>query len=199
MQPFTIFAEGKSDTKFIADYLKTIFGLDPGNVAFVPLGSWSGYKTEGKPTAAIRQAHDSGKRIILIADADNNFEDRQKEVLSDFDRFKIPVALFLFPNHQQPGNLEDLLTDIAVRRDLMACFFEYEKCVAQYRKKLGHARIYAYLDMLLSDRPKQEREKLLKAEHRDYTIEQHWNLHHHALQSFKTFLSSLLSLPSAGE
>ena len=188
MPEFRIFTESKADVKFISGYIIEHFGVGLTANDFDTLDSWSGYKAGGKLEDSIQQNHDNGKQTILILDADNDFLGRRAEVTRDFQGYNIPIHLFLFPHDDVNGNLENLLTEIAVERKLIECFLSYEDCVRDYNLPLGKARIYSYLDTLLPPDAKTSRNDLRKEENRDYLNTAHWNLHHGYLTPLHTFL-----------
>jgi hypothetical protein len=189
MEGFRIFTESKTDIKFLKDYIEEVFGESLSDSDFDPLGSWSGYKKGGSLINSIRQNNDDKKISILILDANSDFKSREREIIQDFKSYQIPVKLFLFPNHTSNGNLETLLTEIAVDRKIMECFLEYEKCVHGHPKPLNDSRIYSYLDMLLYPTAKDEKGKdLRKEEFRNYRNTDHWNLKHDFLSHLKNFL-----------
>ena len=189
MQDLKIFTEGKGDVKFIADYVQEIFGINLDHGYFDTLGSWSGYKAGGDIEDSIQQSHDNSKQIILILDADNDIAKRQKEVKQDFISYNIPMHLFLFPDQNMNGNIEKILTEIAVDRKLMNCFLSYEDCVKDYNLPLEKSRIYSYLDSILPEDCKTKKNDLRKEENRDYKNYKHWNLQHEYLQPFHDFLA----------
>jgi hypothetical protein len=190
MANFRIFTEGKGDIKFLVDYVSEIFGLSLSEKEFDVLGSWSGYKAGGNLINAIKQNHDNEKVTILILDANSNINKRREEITKDFESYKIPVHLFLFPDNSSNGNRESLLSEIAVDRKIMDCFLEYEKCVTGHPKPLNDARIYSYMDMLLYPTPKDEKgNDLRKEEFCNYRNHAHWNLNHTNLEPLKKFLT----------
>jgi hypothetical protein len=189
MPDFRIFTESKADIKFLKDYIQETFGVALEDDFFYPLGSWAGYKTEGKPIASIKQNHDDQKNSILFLDANSDFKARNEEVTEDFKKYGVPLKLFLFPNHSINGNLETLLAEIAIDRKIMECFLEYEKCVTGHPKPLNDSRIYSYLDMLLYPNHKDENKNdLRKEEFRNYRNKAHWNLFHPYLVPLRDFL-----------
>ncbi|HEX3025133.1 MAG TPA: hypothetical protein VHP12_07975, partial [Chitinophagaceae bacterium] len=95
----------------------------------------------------------------------------------------------LFPNNNSNGNLEDVLSSITVRHDLIDCFQQYEQCVNHYPQKLNHSRIYSYLDMILYPNAIVNGKDLRKEEFRNYRNHTHWNLHHEYLDPLYSFLS----------
>ena len=191
MPDFKIFTESKADIKFIQDCVAEHFGVQLSEDFFYPLNSWGGYKNNGQAIGTIRENFEKGQETVLILDADTQFAQRQTEVLNDFNNYGIPVNLFLFPNNNANGNLETLLTEIAIDRKLINCFLSYEQCVGGYNLPLDKSRIYSYLDTLLPLDSKTTRNDLRKEENRNYRNSAHWNLHHEYLQPFHDFLSPL--------
>ncbi len=189
MSEFRIFMESKADVKFVIDFISERFGNKLEISDFDTLNSWSGYKAGGGIEDAIQQNYDNGKQTILILDADNDYTKRYAEVTSDFQGYGIPVHLFLFPNSRLNGNLESLLTEIAVDRKLIDCFVGYEVCVKDYNLSLEKSRIYSYLDSILPENDKIKKNDLRKEENRNYRNTDHWNLHHEYLQPLHDFLS----------
>jgi hypothetical protein len=189
MPDFKIFTEGKADIKFLKDYVSEHFNPILSDELFYELKSWSGYKTNGHALAAIQENFDAKNETILILDADNDFANRQAEVVGDFDKFGIHANLFLFPDNKHNGNLESLLTDIAVDRIPINCFLNYEECIRAYNLSLEKSRIYAYLDTVLPANSKINRKIDLRIEeNRNYRNPAHWNLHHEYLTPLHNFL-----------
>jgi len=190
MTDIKIFTEGPGDVKFIKDYVKELHEVDLSDNCFDKLNSWSGYKRGGAIYPLISQSKNEGKQVILVLDADNDFAKRQREVLTDFESYNIPVKLFLFPNNNNAGNLEILLTEIAVERKLMQCFEAYEACITGYESPVIKSKVFAYLDALLPTKNKKNnKQDLIQEANRNYQNPAHWNLHHQYLQPFHDFLS----------
>ncbi len=195
---FRIFVEGKSDQKFLRDFILKRFGIELQAENFDPLGSWSGYKSENKLKASIREnSIDNNKTSLLILDGDTDWQARKLEIFNDFKSFGVDIELFLFPDNQSNGNLEDILAEIAVERKLIECFQNYEKCVDSYPKKLNHSRIYSYLDMILQDEYLDDNKRdLRREEFRDFCNENHWDLNHSCLNPLFNFLDSHINIKS---
>lgn len=192
MRNFKIFVEGKADVKFIADYILAHFQETLSNTDdFYILNSWSGYKSGGNVIEAIKQNFDNGSETILILDADNNFNQQQAQVLNDFKSYNIPVHLFLSPNNASAGNLETILCEIAVEKQILTCFDAYESCISPaYKTPITKAKIFAYLDALLPDKhTRGGGSDLLQPQNRNYRNTAHWDLHHQYLQPLRVFLS----------
>ena len=191
MLPFKIFTEGGDDVRFIKDFVLERFAFElETNIHIEPIGSWSSYKKDGDLKTSIRLNHDSQKDTLLILDADNDFERRQKEVMDDFRNFNVPVLLFLSPNNRHTGNLETMLCEIAVDRKILSCFEEYEACIKGYEAPVLKSKVFAYLDAVLPERNKKgNKNDLIQPVNRDYRNPAHWNLHHEYLQPLHDFLT----------
>jgi hypothetical protein len=193
MNNFRIFTESPADVKFLKDYIATIINKELLTSDFDVLGGWAGYKTGGSLNPAIQQNADNGNLSILILDADKDFKARFNEIRSDFDQYKVPIELFLFPNHAHLGNLETLLTEIAVDKKLIDCFLQYEKCIEGYNKPVNKSKIFAYLDALLPEKNKKgSKGDLIQEVNRDYKNKLHWDLSHKYLDPLKEFLATHL-------
>ena len=135
MPNFRIFTESKADIKFLKDYIEEVFDVSLADGDFDPLGSWSGYKAGGSIKASIKQNAEDNKTTILILDADNNFNERQQEVINDFEVNNIPIQLFLFPNNNSSGALETILSEIAVERKRRLSRFSTPVCLQRLRSE----------------------------------------------------------------
>lgn len=194
MNNFRIFTEGKPDVKFLKDYIEEIFGLTLDDNDFDTLGSWAGYKAGGDIKASIKENQENQKRTIVIIDADIDFQSRKKEVLKDFTDFGIPVSLFLFPNDDKPGCLENLLCSIAIEQKILNCFEQYENCIVGYESPVIKSKVFAYLDALLpANKKKGDSKDLIQEKNRDYKNKAHWDINHEALSPLKEFLQPLLN------
>ena len=190
MTPFKIFTESKADIKFLKDYISETFQTVLEESEFDPIGSWSDYKAKGVLKASIEAAHLKEQKIVIILDADTDFAIRQTEVLTDFERFGIPVHLFLFPNNAANGALENLLCDIAVENKIMQCFDSYVACVEGYESPVTKSKVFAYLDALLHAKyKKNDGNDLIQDRNRNYRNPDHWDLRHAALEPLKSFLT----------
>ena len=190
MRLFKIFTESKADIKFLKDYISETFQTDLEESDLDPIGSWSAYKAKGVLKASIEETHLRDQKILIILDADTDFATRQTEVLTDFERFGIPIHLFLFPNNAANGALENLLCDIAVENKIMQCFDSYVICVEGYESPVTKSKVFAYLDALLpAKHKKNDSNDLIQDKNRNYRNPAHWDLHHEALAPLKSFLS----------
>jgi hypothetical protein len=147
----------------------------------------------------ITQYKDSGDSVFLVFDADTNENDegfsRRKEQIEDYP---LPLdGIFLFPNNQSDGALEDLLGNIInpTNRPIFDCWSKYETCLHKCGSpKIGKAlttpakksKIYSYLEVL-SGKTSEEKKKI-KDPDRDFTNTEHWNLESNYLEPLKQFL-----------
>lgn len=193
MPDFRIFTESKADIKFLRDFIEYTFHLSLEEDDFDTLGSWSGYKAGSTIKASIKENAENEKTTVLILDADNNFNSRKQEVLTDFEAINIRVHLFLFPNNNSTGSLENVLCEIASERKIISCFEEYQICVSEYQSPLIKSKIFAYLDALLPTKNKQpDKYNLIQDANRDFKNTAHWNLQHEYLNSLKEFFTPLI-------
>ncbi|OAV70736.1 hypothetical protein Barb6_01641 [Bacteroidales bacterium Barb6] len=140
---------------------------------------------------------DIGGANLVIFDADNDFITRKKEIESWRKQYGLTFELFLFPNNQDSGALEDLLEKIIIDKNqpIFDCWHGYEKCL-QSKEIEGRAyplttptkktKIYGYLEALLGT--SKEDKKKIKEQERDYTNNEHWNLDADYLIPLKEFL-----------
>ncbi len=183
------FIEDKTHQKFLIDFIAERFAVILNADSFYKLQGWSGYKTGGValPDYALKVA--DSFEIITTLDADSNPSERRKEVLTDFERLGIKSHLFLFPNDEAAGEIENTLVQIASDRKLISCFEGYEKCIEGHQKPVNKSKVYAYLDALLEPNQKKNNKKdLIEEGNRDYRNKAHWNLYHDSLTPLYEFL-----------
>ncbi|WP_338075855.1 DUF3226 domain-containing protein [Brachyspira hampsonii] len=97
--------------------------------------------------------------------------------------------IFLFPNNNSLGTLEDLLSNIAVIKDIINCFDKYTNCITSIPETVipaKKAKIYAYLESI-----KSYDKKTIKEDKRDYTNNNLWNLNDKYLNPLKEFFDSI--------
>ena len=125
---FLIVVEGIADETFIRQYIYHLFGQKvPDNFILRTNG-----KDNLKSSVAInrmRSMTDQGGINLVIFDADNNFETRRASILEWKKQNGLEFELFLLPNNQDKGELEDLLENIINpnNRPIMDCWEHYEK------------------------------------------------------------------------
>jgi hypothetical protein len=199
---FLIVVEGIADETFIRQYLYHLFGQKvPDNFILRTNG-----KDNLKSSVAInrmRSMTDQGGINLVIFDADNNFETRRASILEWKKQNGLEFELFLLPNNQDKGELEDLLENIINpnNRPIMDCWEHYEKELVTLdipgrtpppltipAKK---TKIYGYLEALLGS--SESEKKKIKERDREYYNSLHWNLNATFLFPLKEFLKKWIS------
>ena len=111
----------------------------------------------------------------------------------------VSSELFLFPNHQDDGTIEDLLENIIApaNQSILDCWTTYERCIQKIEgKKLTipakKSKIYTYLECLLPNT--NSGKKLAKDKNRDFRNNEHWeigNLENPYIKAIKSFLDQI--------
>ena len=207
MNKFLIIVEGEADKRFFEDYYHHLFHEKTPAGSIMHPGKDSdtgGYMKLRKEDSinALRQNTDAGGKNIVIFDADEDCEARRKELLAIQEEFGVQFELFLLPNNNDSGELEDTLEQIINpnNQSVMDCWDTYEGELEKVRiptktpptltipaKK---TKIYAYLETLLGKSRSQK--KLIKDANRNYENTEHWNLDAEYLESLKEFLLKCL-------
>ena len=194
---FLIVVEGIADETFIRQYLYHLFGQKvPDNFILRTNG-----KDNLKSSVAInrmRSMTDQGGINLVIFDADNNFETRRASILEWKKQNGLEFELFLLPNNQDKGELEDLLENIINpnNRPIMECWEHYEKELVTLdipgrtppplTTPTKKTKIYGYLEALLGT--SESDKKKIKEREREYHNTLHWNLDAEYLLPLKEFL-----------
>lgn len=180
-----IFSEGKSDVKFLKDFV-THLNLSCDELSFRNLGGISGMKN----TIQFEESTFEGNKNLVILDADSEFKNRI-EVLDKLKaNSKIEFELFLFPNHKDEGALEDLLFKLVNQKHIsvLDCFDSFEKCLLSSKNKYfipeKKDKVFAYLDAIEG---KKGREKF-GPDKRNYRDANLWDLQSEYLENLKVFL-----------
>ncbi|OAV68408.1 hypothetical protein Barb4_02079 [Bacteroidales bacterium Barb4] len=198
-----IFVEGVADLKFLSDYISYIapaFGIIKDETLIDTKG-WTSILSKKDRGGGIRSKMEEntnrGFLNLVIFDADNDFIARKNEIDNWRKQYGLTFELFLFPNNQDSGALEDLLEKIIIDKNqsIFDCWNRYEKCL-QSKEIEGRAyplttptkktKIYGYLEALLGT--SKEDKKKIKEQERDYTNNEHWNLDADYLIPLKEFL-----------
>jgi len=201
MNKFQIIVEGTADKKFFEDYYRHLFHENaPDGSITLPIkdDKTGGYQKLFSENGinTLKEGMDYGATNLVIFDADDDIEARRKELLSIRDRYGVEFELFLLPNNQDAGALEDLLEHIINpnNQPIFDCWRHYEDELVQQEipgrtpppltipaKK---TKIYGYLEALLEAKQKD----LIKERNRNYENPQHWNLDAEYLKPLKEFL-----------
>lgn len=203
---FKIFVEGDADKRFVSQLLEFLFKTSVDQNSIVKTSGWNclvSPKTEEVYVNLMNRTSADGGVNLVIFDADDDFEDRKKELLLWKERWHVDVEVFLFPNNKDAGELEDLLEKIInpENQPVMDCWAGYEEALKKvelsWRKGFPltlpakKTKIYAYLEVLLGTSKMQKNK--IKEPNREYMNEKHWNLHADVLNGLVCFLKEHLS------
>lgn len=205
-QYFKIFVEGDADVRFITQLLEFLFEDSINKSSIVKTSGCDSLispKTEKTYLNQMRLTSANGGTNLVIFDADDDFEKRKNALLHWKERHNVAFELFLFPNNNDIGELEDLLEQIINKENqpIMDCWTNYENSLKEVKLpwKQGEpltipakkTKIYAYLEVLLGASKSQK--EMIKDPKREYTNKNHWNLKADALNALSGFLKSSLS------
>ncbi|MFT2613306.1 DUF3226 domain-containing protein [Helicobacter pylori] len=159
------FTEGKSDRNFLGWYLNFLKYKDHFDM----------FDIEGKDKLIsgeflekidkiLNNEHQTYKQVCIIFDADKKesqkidagFDNKLKHICKELKEKGIDFPreqIFLFPNNQDDGDLEDLLLEIAKHKEFINCFESYLDCIKkkEHYKPIKNIRknmLYAYLEAL---------------------------------------------------
>lgn len=200
---FNIFVEGVADARFFKQYINQVFGEEVADERLVILKGWDNLKTEASAVRMRSMSANGGVNIVIV-DADKDFQTRQAEIAEWQQANEVEFELFLLPNNQDKGALEDLLENIINPNNspIMDCWENYEKELVQLdipgrtppplTTPAKKTKIYGYLEALLGDSKSQK--ELIKEKNRDYTKRLHWNLDTEYLEPLKEFMMRNLNM-----
>ncbi|GAA6805740.1 hypothetical protein BTM505_08420 [Helicobacter pylori] len=160
-----IYTEGKSDRNFLGWYLNFLECKNHFDVFDIEgkdkLISDEFLKKIGK---ILKNKHQTYEQVCIIFDADKkesqesdaDFDNKLKHICEKFKEKGIDFPreqIFLFPNNQDDGDLEDLLLKIAKHEEFINCFESYLDCIKKkehYKpiKNIRKSKWYAYLEAL---------------------------------------------------
>ncbi|GAA8475019.1 hypothetical protein HpNP83_05540 [Helicobacter pylori] len=141
-----IFVEGPSDKVFLEVYLYFLGNFLTKNFKVQNI--------KGKDNLSKRLLEiEKYDKTLIIFDADKDYESNKKEILSKTQQKITEEQIFLFPNNQDDGDLEDLLLEIANHKEFINCFEGYLDCIKKkehYKpiKNTGKNMLHAYLEAL---------------------------------------------------
>lgn len=215
-----IWVEGIADQKFLADVLKVWFGLakndkfecfDEAHNLFIRIRPSVGVNKSGGVSKFVsengwkgikpffEEMNAAGGKNLIIADADEDFSARKKDIHRTVKSagFDVESDLFLWPNNQPnetKGDLELLLEQIAHpnHHTIFECFDGYTECLDKaakgYFTPVRKAKIFAYMEAILGSSGHIQENK------RDYANDAHWVLNGEIepLRPLKEFLNKHL-------
>ena len=184
-----IFCEGISDQRFLRDFLKVHYGISISNEdlkknEFIEnMGSWN--KLTSLELKTKERYSDYTTLIFLDADDEKvidkpGFEATIKfvtELMTEWNWTKYDI--FVLPNHQDTGTVEDLLENIINKEhsQIFECWNEFESCLSKNKSltiPAKKSKIYSYLECLHGV-TNQEKDKC-KDPNRDFQDENLWDI-----------------------
>ncbi len=196
MSVVRLFVEGKADRNFISQYVKS---LDLDEIEIEPLGGRDLSNFIANKEAQFDTALADDMTVLVVLDADDDWESR-KELVFNFLRPYVKnnfEQVFLFPDDQSNGCLEDLLLDLIPKekRAILNCLKSASDCVEQigFRGMDKKDNVYQYVSSQLTGAQMGNRSKHANESRRSYSDSTVWNLKSEALQPLKAFLKKHLA------
>lgn len=198
---FNIFVEGVADARFFKQYISHVFGEEVAAERIVILKGWDNLKTEASASRMRSMTANGGVNLVIV-DTDKDFLARKEEIARWQQASEVEFELFLLPNNQDTGALEDLLENIInpTNRPILDCWDNYEEELVKLEipgrtpppltTPAKKTKIYGYLEALLGESNAQK--ELIKEINRNYENTQHWNLDAEYLEPLKEFLNKWL-------
>ena len=201
MKKFLIIVEGEADKKFMEDYYHHLFQTPAPKNSIIHTGGYKKLADE----VILRQMQmntDQGGVNLVIFDADDDYKTRWEELSSLKEQYGVEFELFLFPNNQDTGALEDLLENIinSNNRPILDCWENYEEELRKLEipgrtpppltTPAKKTKIYGYLEALLGESKKEK--KMIKEKERNYKNASHWDLDAEYLERLKEFVGKNL-------
>ena len=109
---YIILVEGKAYKKFIKDYIKSQYQIDTDINDNIIIEENGGKSFNKNNINNIQKYIDNNYELLVIFDADNNFEEAKNNIKTNLNIDDNNI--FLFPNNNSLGTLEDILSNIAV-------------------------------------------------------------------------------------
>lgn len=196
-----IFVEGIADKTFLRQYVKNAFNIQLTCDDIITTGGWQDIKSNTILNQLKKNTADGGINLVIF-DADSDIESRKVQLEQIKQEKNIAFDLFLLPDNQSMGALEDLLERIINPENqcVMDCWHRYEddlngqiivwKTPTTPTSPAKKSMIYGYLEALLGTSKNQK--DMIKERNRNYADKNHWNLMSEALKPLKSFLSSYL-------
>lgn len=201
MKKFLIIVEGDADKKFMEDYYHHLFQFSAPKNSIIHTGGYKKLADE----VILRQMQmntDQGGVNLVIFDADDDYKTRWEELSSLKEQYGVEFELFLFPNNQDAGALEDLLENIinSNNRPILDCWENYEEELRKLEipgrtpppltTPAKKTKIYGYLEALLGESKKEK--KMIKEIERNYENPLHWDLDAEYLERLEEFIGGNL-------
>lgn len=200
-RPILILVEGDSDIQLIRQVVKHWFGYSLKKEELMKTDGWTTIQSDSGKGEVFRQQmryhSDNGGVNLVIFDADNDVKQRRKELLRWKEEFVLEFELFLFPDNQNNGTVEDLLMKSINPKNqpVVDCWKSYTTCLKKKKIESRNqpltiparkSEVYCYLETLLGNTKKEK--ELIKDKNRNFLNTDHWNMDCSAIQPLKDFL-----------
>ena len=190
-----IVVEGKADKRFLEEYIAHLGYLDFIDEIHLAGGKDNWYTSK----RALEHAKSNGLLTALIFDADSDVSSRRSYLQRKLDEFGSEARIFLIPNDEDRGCLEDLFGHLVPEayQPVIDCWDNFidalrglkPSLVPSYNLPSSKAKFYSY-DSLLREKGKEE--KVAADEFRRYKGVEHWDLDAPYLDPLKKFIKELL-------
>lgn len=203
MSKVRIFVEGVADVIFVQQYIKHLYGIElEKDHDIIDCKGWNNLMQEHIVNEMQKNSDNAGINIVIF-DADANPSQRRSEIKEMATKSQVSFELFLFPNNESSGALEELLMSITnpQNKPVIDCWDRYEKDLSSQiipwkdsqtpTIPAMKTKVYAYLESLLGTSKSQK--KLIKEAERDYTNLNHWILSSPNITPLKDFLDKYQS------
>jgi hypothetical protein len=179
-----IYVEGKVDKVFLSQLISKLGLPNSNRIKIEILNGWTNLKTEATINK-LRERTFQGRLNVVILDADNDFQNRCREVDEIKQNYNLLLEYFLLPNHNEVGAIESLLTNIVEKKHqaILACFRDYKNCLkskcSDYFLPTSKQEIFALTHTIYGET---DIEKI------DFLDSINWDTSHHILDNLKKFL-----------
>ncbi len=181
MKKINFFVEGINDKMFL-ESIVVLSKIDNHQIEITSIGGWEKLHLSEN---ALEYNKDLGYKNIIFFDADNDSTSRRREIIAKLKNPKLIDDVFLFPDNQNPGNLETLLLNIINPKysSINNCYDTYKSCLEGLCFENGYLddkiKIYTFL-ALLNKKPKEK--------DRDYMDSDAWDLEHSLILNLIKYL-----------
>ena len=137
-----IIVEGDSDKKFLESYLRHL-----------NIRNYTKIVAIGGKDNIVNHIELKKEDFIIIFDADDDYNESKINIENQLEKLDIENdKIFLFPNNKDTGNLETLIEKIAIHKEVLQCYENYESCIDYLIDKipdLKHqakkSKVFAYM------------------------------------------------------
>lgn len=201
MRPIQIFVEGDSDSQLIRQVVCHWFCYSLKKEELKKTDGWTTIQSNSENGEVIRQQmrsnSDNNGVNLIIFDADKDLEQRKLDILQWKSNYDLDFELFLFPNNQNNGAVEDLLIRCINPKNqpIVDCWESYVTCLKTKSIEgrnwpltipARKSEVYCYLETLLGETDREK--KLIKDKNRNFLNTDHWDVDCPAIQPLKDFL-----------